>query len=311
MGVADKVRSALTENLGLKLLSFLCALLLYSLVHGGQDAQKSVPVDLVLLLPPESAHRVLVTQLPPHVRVTVRGSRTALDELHGDDVGAVQLDVRGGQEKRVVIDPSLVHVPAGIKVEQVDPPSIDLVWDDIVTRDVPVQVSLANKPPPGFTVKSATPDPANVRVKGPKVEVTDLQHVSVDSFDVSGLTEGSYTRSLAVRHESARLSYDITSVSVTLDIQRELAERSFAKLPVVVVGLGGTKGKTLPADVDVRLACPPEIVHALRPEQVVPRVEIDVKDKDAAASGSASLPVIVAVDQCEAHITPQTVIVRW
>ena len=82
MGAADRLRSALTENVGLKMLSFFCALLLYSLVHGSQDAQKSVSVDLVVLLPPESAQRVLVSQLPPRVRVTLRGSRTALDELH-------------------------------------------------------------------------------------------------------------------------------------------------------------------------------------------------------------------------------------
>ncbi len=305
MAFSDRLRAALTENIGLKLLSFLCALLLYSLVHGSQDAQKSVSVDLVVLLPPDSAKRVLVSQLPPRVRVTLRGSRTALDELHGDDVGNVQLDIRGGQDKRVVVDPALVHVPAGIQVEQVDPPSIDLMWDDVVQRDVPVQVSLANTPPVGFTVKGAVADPVNVRVKGPKGEVGLLQHVSVDAFDVSGLTDGSYTRSLALARPNPGLAFDLTSVSVTLEIQRELAERSFSKLSVAVVGV--PKAKTLPLEVDVRLSCPPDVVHALRPEQVVPRVEV----KDMSATGSVSLPVIVVVDKCEARITPQSVIVRW
>jgi YbbR domain-containing protein len=305
MAIADRLRSALTENIGLKLLSFLCALLLYSLVHGSQDAQKSVSVDLVVLLPPDSAKRVLVSQLPPRVRVTLRGSRTALDELHGDDIGNLQLDIRGGQDKRVTIDPALVHVPAGIQVEQVDPPSIDLMWDDVVTRDVPVQVSLANTPPAGFTVKSAVADPVNVRVKGPKGRVNLLQHVTADAFDVSGLMAGNYTRSLALSRPDVGLAYDISSVSVALEIQRELPERSFAKLPIAVVGV--PKAKTLPPDVDVRLACPPDVVHALRAEQVVPRVEV----KTTEASGSESLPVVVTVDKCEAQITPQTVVVRW
>lgn len=305
MGAADRLRSALTENVGLKMLSFFCALLLYSLVHGSQDAQKSVSVDLVVLLPPESAQRVLVSQLPPRVRVTLRGSRTALDELHGDDVGNIQLDVRVGQEKRIVIDPALVHVPAGIKVEQVDPPSIDLMWDDLVTRDVPVQVSLANTPAAGFVVKSVVADPPNVRAKGPKGQVSLLQHAGVDAFDVSGLTEGSYTKALAIGRPAAGLAFDVSSVSVVVEIQRELAERSFSKLAVAVVGVA--KGKTLPTEVDVRLACPPDVVHALRAEQVVPRVEV----KTTETTGSESLPVVVAVDKCEARITPQTVIVRW
>ena len=92
MNIAERLRAALTENVGLKLLSFMCALLLYSLVHGSQDAQKSVSVDLVMLLPPDAAKRVLVSPLPPRVRVTLRGSRSQLDELHADDIGNVQLD---------------------------------------------------------------------------------------------------------------------------------------------------------------------------------------------------------------------------
>ena len=50
-----------------------------------------------------------------------------------------------------------------------------------------------------------------------------------------------------------------------------------------------------------------EVLRALRPEQVVPRVEA----KTTATSGSESFPVIVQVDKCEAQITPSTVVVRW
>ena len=306
MTLGEHLRNALTQNVGLKLLSFTCALLLYSLVHGAQDAQRSVSVDLVVLLPPETARRVLVSPIPPSVRVTLRGSHAALDELHADDVGNVQLDVRAGQEKRVVLDKSLVHVPAGVRVEQVDPPSLDLVWDDLVTRDVPVQVTVAGTPALGYVVKGVpVAEPQAVRVKGPKTEVQLLQHARADAFDVSGLTEGSYKRSLAIDKPSGALSYDVGSVSVILDIQRELAERSFPKLAVAVVG--AAKGHTQPTDVDVRLLCPPDVVHALRAEQVVPRVEV----KSTAASGSESLPVLVTVDKCEARVTPQAVIVRW
>lgn len=306
MTLGEHLRNALTQNVGLKLLSFTCALLLYSLVHGAQDAQRSVSVNLVVLLPPETARRVLVSPIPPSVRVTLRGSHVALDELHADDIGNVQLDVRDGQEKRVVLDKSLVHVPAGVVVDQVDPPSIDLVWDDLVTRDIPVQVTVAGTPAIGYVVKGVpVADPQTVRVKGPKTEVQLLQHARADAFDVGGLTEGSYKRSLAIDKPPGVLSYDVGSVSVILDIQRELAERSFPKLAVAVVG--PPKARTQPTDVDVRLLCPPDVVHALRAEQVVPRVEVT----STAASGSESLPVVVSVEKCETRVTPQTVIVRW
>ncbi len=306
MALADTMRGALTENLNLKLLSIGFTLVLYSLVHGAQDAQRSVPVDLVLLLPSDDANRILVSSIPPQVRVTLRGPRTTLDELHADDVGNLQVDVRAGQDRHVLFDKASVHVPASVRVDQIDPPGIDLQWDDVVTRDVPVQLTVTGTPASGFIVKGVpVSDPANVRVHGPKGEVAVLQHARVEAFDVSGLTENTYTHTLAIDRPTGHLTFDVRSVTVTTQIARELAEKTFTKLPVVVVGQA--KGKTTPVDVDVRISCPPDIVHSLRPEQIIPRVD----ESSTAASGSEPRPVVVTIDKCEVHVTPDVVVVRW
>jgi len=306
MPIADSVRAAFTENVNLKLVSIGFTLVLYSLVHGAQDAQRSVPADLVLLLPPDDANRVLVSSIPPQVRVTLRGARTVLDELHADDVGNLQVDVRSGQDRHVFFDKSSVHVPTGVVVDQIDPPGLDLQWDDVVTRDEPVQLPVTGTPASGFIVKvGPTADPPNVRVRGPKGEVAVLQHARADAFDVSGLSEGTYTRALAIDRPTGHLAFNVQSVTATIQIGRELAEKTFTKIPVVVVGQA--KAKTTPVDVDVRLSCPPDIVHALRPEQIIPRVE----EQSTATSGSESHPVTVTVDKCEVHVTPDVVVVRW
>ena len=77
---SERVRGTFTENFSLKVLSLVFALLLYSLVHGAQEAQRSLSVSLEVLPPPESANRVLVSQIPPQVRVTIRGARTVVDD---------------------------------------------------------------------------------------------------------------------------------------------------------------------------------------------------------------------------------------
>ncbi len=304
--IGETVRSAFTENVNLKLLSIVFTLVLYSLVHGAQDAQRAVQVDLVMLLPPGEANRELVSAIPPQVRVTLRGPRTTLDELHADDVGNLQVDARAGQDRHLLFDKSSVHLPAGVSVEEIFPAGIDLHWDDVVTRDVPVQATVAGTPAPGFIVRGVpVSDPPNVRVRGPKTELAVIQHVRADAFDVSGLTDNSYTRALAIDAPTGRLKYDLRSVAVTTQIMRELAEKTFTKIPVVVVGQ--PKGKTTPPDVDVRISCPPEIVHSLRPEQILPRVE----ETSTAVSGSESRTVAVTIDRCEVHITPDVVVVRW
>jgi YbbR domain-containing protein len=303
--VVGRLRAALTENFNLKLLSLLFALVLYSLVHG-QDAQRTMNVALVSIAPPEGADRVLVTPVPPFVHVTMRGPHAIIDDLHPDDVGSLQIDLHSGNVSRITFDPSMVHAPAGVKVEQIDPPAIDLLWEDRLTRDIPVEVSLENTPAPGFIVRGApVADPLTVRARGPRSEVALLQHVRADPFDVQGLTEGKHTHSLGLEAPPPRVTYEVPSVSVTVEVARELAERPFSKLPIAVVGQ--TKAHTQPADVDVRLSCPPDILRSLRPEQIVPRVQVT----STADHGSEALPVQVQVDGCDVHVTPATVVVRW
>jgi hypothetical protein len=122
---------------------------------------------------------------------------------------------------------------------------------------------------------------------------------------VTGLTEGKYTRQLAIDRPVGRVTFDVPSVAASVEIGREVSERPFTKVPVAI--LGRTSAKAQPAEVDVRLTCPAEVVRAMRPEQLVPRVQI----LSATEHGSDALPVELKIDQCDVHVTPPTVIVRW
>lgn len=304
----DRLKNLLTENLNLKLVSFAFALVIYSLVHGGQDARRSFVVDLEVLLPPESSDRVLVSSIPQSVRVYARGANQTIDNLRAGSVSVV-LDLVQAAPTHLTFEPKMVRLPEGVSVEieQFDPPSIDLKWEQRVLRDVPIQVSVVGSPADGFVVKGPlVAEPKTAKVRGPTSEVMVLQHVRADAFDVRGLTEGSHPRQLAIERPSARLRIEPMSAIVTAEITREVAERVFQKIPVVVVG--PPKGRATPSEVDIRLVCPPELVRALRPEQIV--AEVDVTSKEPA--GSQSLPVVVNIDKCEAFVQgSKEVVARW
>ena len=305
--IAERAKALFTENLNLKLLSFAFALVLYSLVHDAQDAQRVVDVGVTVRVPPDSANRILVSQSATKVRLTLRGSRATLDDIHTDDIGTLQVDAHAGTEKQLNLNAEMVHaLPPGVRVEEIDPPTIDLRWEDEIVRDVKVEVSVVGSPANGYVVKGVPiADPATVRVSGPKSEVLTLQHARAEAFDVTGLSEGSYTRQLAIDKRGG-LGYGVSDVKATIEIARELVERPFTKLAVAVIG--PAKARTNPAEVDVRLTCPPEILRALRPEQVVPQVEVQSKEPTGVL---AHVPVEVSVDKCNALVTPDKVIVKW
>src|SRR5204863_9620052 len=76
------LREAFTDNLGLKALSLVVALGLAAYSRGQLDrTQRTVPVGVVLRLPPESKHRELMTQMPANVDVTVVGTTRSIDRL--------------------------------------------------------------------------------------------------------------------------------------------------------------------------------------------------------------------------------------
>ena len=103
-GWRGAVRTAVLENMSLKVLSLVCALGVYAFIHGAENVQRTMAVSVVSVMPPENANRQLLSPLPTEVAVTVQGSRTHLDDLRAEDLGSLQLDLRSGRETRIDLD---------------------------------------------------------------------------------------------------------------------------------------------------------------------------------------------------------------
>ena len=308
-GVRGVLRTAILENLGLKILSFAFALGLYAFIHGAENAQRNLSLSVVSVMPKEELNRQLMTQIPTEVTVTLSGSRTQLDDLRADDLGTVQLDLRSGRVPYIELDGSMFHVPDGLKVEQIDPSRIDLRWDDVITRAIPVQVSRTGELAAGFEVKGTMAiDPSSVNARGPQSIVEVMQYARTEAFDVTGLTAGSFERTLALDRPPRLVVYDVDRVKATLEVTREQVTRSFDR-KVEVVGL--PRAKTTPATVTVKITGTAEEVNALGPEAIVPRVELKGANVDAAQPGSAFLDVLVDMGSLKAEVSPPKVLVKW
>jgi YbbR-like protein len=308
-GVAGTLRAMVSENLGLKLISLFCALGIYAFIHGAENAQRTFSVSVVSLMPPDAANRMLLTPLPTEVGVTLRGPHTALDDLRSDDVGALKLDLRTGRETRLDLVPSMFHVPPGLTVDQIIPASIKLRWDDVIERPIPVQVPRTGEPNPNFVVKITTSTPATVVARGPRTLIDVMQYVRAAPFDVTGLSEGSHTHALALDAPPGGVSYDIDTVSATVEIARELRTRQFTSLKIEVVGVPHAKVK--PPTVEVDVVGTAEDLNGILPEAIVPRVEPKNSAADLAKPGSAMVEVLVDVPHVKAEVKPDKVLVTW
>jgi hypothetical protein len=306
----DWLRGAFTENLSLKLISLAFSLGFYFYVNGSQNAQRSFPVSVVVLLPRDAQNRILLTQPPPTVRLTLRGGRALLDELKAEDLGTAVLDLRRAPEHYATFETSGLAIPPGVRAD-IDPPGIELTWDDIVLREVPVQTSVTGQPAPGYAVTGVpSAEPSVVTAQGPKSVVATVQNTRAEPFDVGGLAEGSYSRQLTIGRAPAHTNFDTDSVTVTVEIGRARLERMILERPVLVLGHTGRATAT-PSGIDVKVTGPPELVSVLRPEQIVPTVDLRTLTAEQKAAGSGSLPVSATLEGCILQLIPSTVVVRW
>ncbi len=313
VAVLVALRRAITENLGLKVLSLVFALGLFAFLHAQEERQqRTVPVSVILRLPPESAERELMTPIPASVYVSLRGSTRAIDGLMQTGIAPVEVDLHEGSQSTLVFDPKMFSIPHGLEITVIDPPSIPLEWQNVITRRVSVQASVTGKPADGYVVKGEPAvDPTQVTVRGPEELVEVMQFVRLASFDVSGLTDGTYRRRIAIDAPPGRVAIlGAHAATMSVSIARRVSEARFSNRPVEVIGVVGAYA--VPRTVDVSVIGPPEVVRSLRSEQIVARADITQAVAGRLEKhGSLAAKVTVDLAQAEVETQPPTVTVKW
>lgn len=307
-------RSLLTrlfiENYPLKLLSLGFAIALFSLVHSDQDAQRSMFVDVVALLPPQSAGKILVSTLPARVKVTLRGSRARLAALSHDDFAAVQMDLRDPGRQFYYFDANAVSVSGPFRVVSIEPASVQLTWRPRADKEIAVEAKVSGTPSLGYAVRRPVAvTPPQVAVTGPKDEIELLDVLSTEDINVDGLGAGVHERRVRLMPLPGHVSYVAdNTVSARVEIDAQMSERTFAGLEVAVIGPGDVVLR--PSSVQVTLRGPSPMLAQLTDEQVVPFVE----PAPTLPSGSVeSLEVKLRglPDPCSpVRVVPSSVVVR-
>ncbi len=303
----QRLQRMVRQNLGLKLLSLVASLGLYTVVHGSTAGQRSLYVPVVALLPPEAARQVLVSDIPDKVKLTLSGSRSVLNSIGG--IEAVQIDLTGGQ-KYYYFAPDQFGLPGGIEV-QVTPPTLALVWEDRLDRKLTVRVQLSGVPDSGLALTAApSVAPARVLVQGPQTSVEAMTELATEPLSLAGLPAGVHRRRVPLlplpKHVTAVDASDIT-IELTLEPRRE--HRRLKRLPVAILGTASDV-VARPSHVDIIVAAPLEVLEDLDPEHLVPAVDIAGLPLDHGAV-SATVTVRGLMDSVRVvRVEPSEVLVR-
>ena len=280
-------RLLVTENIGLKASALGIAILMFSLVHGAEDMERNIYVDVVVRPPPDAKDMILVTETPDRVRVRLKGSRARLNSLRQEALPAVDVELKSRDDSRFYFEKEMFDLPTGVSVMQVVPPSLVFKWVPRAVRDIPVEVFLEGALAPGLEW-AGEPEvfPEAVEVDGPRDVVNAIRTVRSTQVDVSELEEGVVQREVQLVAAPANTSFETQSILVTLRVQPKLKVRVLSPLRVDAEGV--VPRALRPRAVAARIRGPEAMIDALNPASVLAIVSLS---EASTKKGAVAVPV--------------------
>lgn len=308
-----RLKEAFSKNLGLKALALVFSVVFFGYIHGQeQTIRKTLPTSLTSI-PPKDGSMQLMTQIPASVRITITGSARKMDRLLSTGLSPAEVDLEG-YPKNITFEPKMFSLPEGLELSLVDPPRLTLEWEPIILRQIRLQASISGQPADGFVVKgSPKVEPRGVTVRGPVSKVEVMQFARLAPFEVTDLAANTWSRRVAIDPPPAGVNLvGDPAATVSVEIRRRTIERVFRDRPVEVVG--SVKARVVPQRVDITVLGDPNIVKALRPEQVIAQANLADSEEwgeEPPRHGSTMLPVIVHLGKVTVESQPPIVTVKW
>jgi len=262
------MRVRIFRHFGLKVLSIALATLIWGLVAGQREAERSLRVPLEYRNIPDQLE--LLGEPVSLVDVRLRGSSGSLGQLRGIDLVAV-IDLHSARPGRRLFHlmPDDVVVPTGVKVLQVSPATLSLTFEISAVRTVPVVPDIDDEPAPGFEVAHVTADPPTVEISGPSSAVQSVTEATTEPVSVRGATRSLIdTVTVGVPDSVVRLRNSRNAI-VMVDIRPVPVERVVEHVPVAFRGAAaGLRPTSQPQEVAVRVKGPASAVAAIRAEDL-------------------------------------------
>jgi len=155
--------------------SILIALVLWIQVHG--QGMGSLRMDVALQVRDVPADMVIVNDLPDQVSITISGLQTQLNALNAENlfvsVDASALNMPGVIDQ--ALDVEAIDLPVGLKVEKIQPDTVQLQVDHVVNRTI--EITPIFDLPQGWNAEHVVITPATADLSGPEVWVSTLNKI--------------------------------------------------------------------------------------------------------------------------------------
>jgi YbbR domain-containing protein len=213
------------KNWVLKLVSLFFALFLWYFVVGEDkvDMNVTLPVEIVNL----PRDLIISNQFKKQIEVTISGQRSLIHISRS-------IDLTKATPGTIVIqnDPDSISLPRGLSILRVQPPTLTLLLDRLIQKELPIKPILAGKVHKDFRLDSVTVDPLTLKISGPQTILDQEGNLKTVPIDINDLSESAVKQvSLALKNEISDLIGEPV-VAVRLNLSALKKEMEFTDIPI-------------------------------------------------------------------------------
>lgn len=241
------------QNKGrLQIFSVILALIAWFAVHSGQTIRQRTefPIQYVNIPPQLSFSSEAISK----IQVTLTGTLHRLRSLDPKEIPyIVDLSNYSAGRYYVDIDPSNLKLPFDVRAIAVSPRRLELVFDELMKKEVPVKVTLDGVVKPGFVLTNLEMSPDPIQIQGPKSVVEGIEDLQL-KLNIEGKSE-SFSTSLPVEWSDSQI-HSVDTVLVEAKISKTNVEQKFDHVEVVAEGADAKKISINPAFASVIIRGP-------------------------------------------------------
>ena len=233
-------RGAFVDNLGIKGTALALSLVAFWLVNEGKDdtgrtAVMGVEVNIGYDVLKD---RTLISGKVDQVRIEIRGTVQAIREFNKRELNPPLINLNALQSGVYVFQKDLFTLPSDIELVSVNPASMNLLFEDNTTKEVPIRVVIKGTPKEGYILSSPVALPDSVKVKGGKSVVAALSELQTEEVNIQGLSPG-FTREVELKKIGVGLELvDAKKIAITIAFEEERIQESLEQVKVVLKAKG-------------------------------------------------------------------------
>ncbi len=275
--VKSLLRRLFVDNIGLKLFSFLIALLLWLFVLGAEDVTTTVDVPLFFRL---SADRVLVSDVPHHIKINVSGPWATLKSWNTENI-EVSMDLSKTDlgPSVVYFEESLFRLPPGLKLVRVNPSQLTISLAKKASKIVRLLPMHSGKPAAGYVVKAIEPIPEVLTIEGAESDLLIIDEVLTEEINVTGKRETFTTTTTPVRLSKNIQFPSKDPILVTVTIKKDLIERTLLDIPISVKNTN-FQTSLKPPTTSITVSGPREAVEKLTRKEITAFIDVGKEEGD-------------------------------